>query len=131
MISHLSLNHLSLSEEVEGLKALREILRLYVPPNDAAAEQQILGIHKLSTRRIVRRVGDEAWRGFCRGTEVTLNFDERQFVGSSAFLFATVLNRFFGLYSTVNSFTQLRITSAQRSGIWKTWPPLTGDQNVL
>jgi type VI secretion system protein ImpG len=131
LVSHLSLNYLSLTEGAHSLRALREILRLYAPPRDAAAEQQILGIRSLATQRVVRRTGGDAWRGFCRGMQITLGFDERQYVGGSAFLFATVLNRFFGLYTTVNSFTELRITSAQRSGIWKTWPALTGSQRVL
>ena len=135
LISHLSLNYLSLSDGAESLRALREILRLYAPLRDAAADQQIQGIADMRCRTIVRRqLGDRRrhdWAGFCRGIEVTLEFDERLYVGGSAFLFASVLNRFLGLYTTVNSFTQLRITSKQRSGVWKTWPPLSGDQHVL
>lgn len=128
LISHLSLNYLSLSNEGESLKALREILRLYAPPRDAAADQQIQGITRMATRRVVRRFGDQGWRGFARGIEVTLEFDERKYVGGSAFLFAAVLERFFGLYTHINSFTQLTIESAQRSGRWTAWPPRIGTQ---
>ncbi len=135
LISHLSLNYLSLADggqgaDGEGLRALREILRLYAPPRDAAADQQIQGITEMSCRRVVRRVRDD-FGGFARGVEVALEFDERRFVGGSAFLMAAVLNRFFGLYTTVNSFTQLKIMSKQRSGVWKVWAPLSGDQHVL
>jgi type VI secretion system protein ImpG len=130
LVSHLSVNHLSLTEGEESLRAFRELLRLYAT-DDAAAEQQISGIRRMTTRPCVRRVGGDAWRGFCRGNEITLEFDERRYAGSSAYLFATVLNRFLALYATVNSFTQLRITSTQRSGIWKTWSPLAGDRDVL
>lgn len=135
LISHLSLNYLSLADGAESLKALREILRLYAPSRDAAADQQIQGIADMHCRPVVRRApkGGRSpdWSGFCRGIEVTLDFDERLYVGGSAFLFASVLNQFLGLYTTVNSFTQLKITSKQRSGVWKTWPPLSGDHNVL
>lgn len=130
LISHLSLNYLSLAEGADSLKALREILRLYAPPRDAAADQQIQGITEMECRRIVRRMRDR-FGGFARGMEVALEFDERRFVGGSAFLMAMVLNRFLGLYTTINSFTQLKITSKQRSGVWKVWAPLSGDQNVL
>jgi type VI secretion system protein ImpG len=130
LVSHLSVNHLSLNNEEEGLRAFRELLRLYAT-GDASAEQQISGIRSMKTRPIVRRVGADAWRGFCRGNEVTLELDERRYVGSSTYLFAAVLNRFLALYATVNSFTQLRISSVQRSGIWKTWPPQAGDRDVL
>ena len=131
LVSQLSLNHLSLAEGREGLKALREILRLYSFLDHAAVNQQIQGIREMQCRPVVRRVGGEAWRGFCRGMEVSLLFDEELYVGSSAFLFASVLNRFFALYASVNSFTQLAIQSKQREGEWKRWQPIAGEQIVL
>jgi type VI secretion system protein ImpG len=131
LISHLSVNFLSLSNDAEGLKALREILGLYSYLNDAAVVQQIAGIRALSSKKVVRRIGTDAWRGFCRGIEIELYFDEELYVGSSAFLFGSVLNRFFALYSSVNSFTQLVIRSKQRDGIWKKWPAEIGEQIVL
>ena len=112
-------------------KRLREILRLYSFSERSSTEQQIAGIRDMSCERVMRRTGADAWRGFCRGTEITLEFDERAYVGSSAFLFASVLNHFFALYASVNSFTQLTITSTQREGIWKRWPPMAGGQAVL
>jgi type VI secretion system protein ImpG len=131
LISHLSLNYLSLSEGRESLLALQEILRLYNFADRPSIHQQINGIRALSSRKVVRRIGTEAWRGFCRGTEVTLVFDESLYVGSSAFLFAAVLQHFFALYTSVNAFTQLVIQSHQREGIWKQWPPTAGEQIIL
>ena len=75
--------------------------------------------------------GQEAWRGFCQGTQVTLEFDEGAYVGSSAYVFASVLNHFFALYTSINSFTQLVIKSTRREGVWEQWPPMVGDQTVL
>jgi type VI secretion system protein ImpG len=131
LISHLSLNYLSLSEGRESLLALREILRLYNFADLPSIHQQINGIRELSSRKVVRRIGTEAWRGFCQGTEVTLVFDESLYVGGSAFLFAAVLQHFFALYASVNAFTQLVIQSHQREGIWKQWPPTAGEQIIL
>jgi type VI secretion system protein ImpG len=67
---------------------------------------------------------------FCQGVAVDTEFDEEQFVGNGAFLLASVLNRFLGLYSAVNSFTQLRVTTRQRKGVVWAWPPRTGEQIV-
>jgi len=131
LVSHLSLNHLSLAGGKESLEALREILRLYSATGDAAAERQVGGLVGMSSRKVVRRVGTEAWRGFCRGNEVTLTFDEDAYVGSSAFLLASVLDRFLALYASMNSFTQLVIESRQRHGVWKRWPPMVGEQILL
>jgi type VI secretion system protein ImpG len=131
LISHLSLNHLSLSTGKESLEALREILKLYNVANHASTYQQIMGIREMACRQVVRHIGTEAWRGFCRGTEVTLTFDEDLYVGSSAFVLASVLNHFFALHSSVNTFTHLIIQSHQREGIWHRWTPMGGRQAVL
>lgn len=133
LVSHLSLNHLSLVDDGggEALEALREILRLYGAFGSDAAEAQVAGLRALSARRVVRRAGEGAWRGLCRGTEVELVFDEARFAGTSAFLLGAVLARFLALHASVNSFTQTRVRSVQRSGTWKLWPPAAGEQPVL
>jgi type VI secretion system protein ImpG len=128
LISHLSLNHLSL-EGRQGMLALREMLRLYAG-DDPLALRQIAGVRVLESRRVTRRVGSDAWRGFCRGVQISLTLDETDFVGGNPYLFAAVLNRFFAQHAGVNSFTQLRILSMQREGVWKEWPPATGTQIV-
>ena len=71
------------------------------------------------------------WNGFCRGLEVTVQFDEEKFVGSGVFLFASVLEKFLGLYTSLNSFTQLIATTQQREGPLKKWPPRAGEQILL
>ncbi len=131
LVSHLSLNYLSLGDGEESLPALHEILGLYCPPETTAARQQIQGIRRMSHRPVVRRLGGEAWKGFCRGTEVTLLFDESSYVGSSAFLLAAVLNQFLALYASTNSFTQLVVQRLGREGEWKRWPPMAGARIVL
>jgi type VI secretion system protein ImpG len=131
LISNLSLNYLSLCGGGGSLEALREILRLYSFSDQPSTYHQVQGLREMSTRRITGRVGKEPWRGFCQGTEVILTFDESMYVGSSAFLLGSVLNRFLPLYTSINSFTQLVIRSQQREGEWKRWPPMAGLQEML
>jgi type VI secretion system protein ImpG len=132
LVSHLSLNYLSLGETDDSLKALREILGLYCTSNAPAMRQQIQGIRRMSHRKVVRRMDGAAWKGFCRGTEIDLLFDESAFVGGSAFLFASVINRFLGLFASTNSFTQLLIRrSARENEVWKRWRPMAGAKAVL
>ncbi len=132
LISHLALNVLSLVEREgeKGPEALREILRLYDFADSSVTRQQIAGISKLSARRVVRSLRD-IQPGFVRGLEVSIEFDEQNFVGSGVFLFASVLERFLSLYASVNSFSQLVASTKQREGVMRRWPPRTGDQIVL
>lgn len=131
LISNLSLNYLSLSSGKESLEPLREILRLYSFSDRPSTLQQVNGLVEMECRRVVRRIGGDAWRGFCQGAEVTLTFDENAYVGSGAFLLASVLQKFFALYVSVNSFSQLAIRSLQREGEWKRWAAVAGEQPVL
>jgi type VI secretion system protein ImpG len=131
LISNLSMNHLSLSGGKEGLDALKEILSLYGFPHRHSTRQQIEGIKEMSCRRVTRRVGTEAWRGFCHGTEVTLVLDEEMYVGGGAFLLGAVLQRFLSLYGSINSFTQLVIRKWRLEGEWKKFPPMLGAKPML
>ena len=133
LISHLSLNHLSIVEGgMEGSpEALREILMLYNFMDSSATRKQIAGVEKVSSRRVVRQTGSRIGSGFVRGIETTIEFDEEQYVGSGLFLFAAVLERFLGLYSSVNSFNQLAARVKQREGYLKRWPPRAGEQVIL
>ncbi|HZH34169.1 MAG TPA: type VI secretion system baseplate subunit TssF [Pyrinomonadaceae bacterium] len=132
LISHLNLNYLSLTESVNGVpEALQEILQLYNYADSSATRKQILGITGIETRRVVRQIGQRIGAGFVRGVETTLEFDEEQFVGAGTFLFACVLERFLGLYASLNSFNQLVVKTKQREGIVKRFPPRAGEQVLL
>jgi type VI secretion system protein ImpG len=131
IISHLNLNYLSLSGDRSGLEALQELLRLYNFQNSKSIEHQVAGLHRLASQRTVRRLGDDAWRGFVRGHEITLEFNPDMYVGSSAAMLASVLERFFALYAPTNSFTQLVAKLKTEEGIWKKWPPRTGCKPLL
>ena len=76
-------------------------------------------------------ITDGTGAGFCRGVEVTIDFDEEKYAGSGVFLFAMVLERFLGLYASLNSATRLVARSKQRQGIIKRWPYRAGDKTLL
>lgn len=132
LISHLNLNYLSIIESQNGTpEALQEILHLYNFNDSSATRKQILGITGIDSRRVIRRIGEHIGAGFVRGLETTLEMDEEEFVGSGMFLFACVLERFFGLYSSLNSFNQMVLRTRQREEDVRTFPPRTGEQILL
>ncbi len=97
LISHVSLNHLSLVEG--GADALREILRLYDTAANPSVARQISGLTSVRSSRKMARLESEHGFVFCQGIAIDTEFDEEQFAGSGAFLLASILERFFGLYS--------------------------------
>jgi len=129
LISHLSLNYLSLVED--GKDALTEILRLYNFSESAFHEKQIAGLLSLKSQRHFARVVSENGIGFVRGRQVDIEFDEEQYVGGGVYLFASVLEHFLGLYASINSFSQLLARTRQRKEPLRQWPPRAGQAILL
>jgi type VI secretion system protein ImpG len=129
LISHLSLNYLSLVSD--GKEAMQEILKLYNFSDSTYLEKQILGIEKVSSEPHFARILSDTGISFVRGVRVQMEFDEEQFVGGGVYLFASVLERFLGLYTAMNSFSQLVVSTKQRREVLREWPPRAGDQVLL
>ena len=134
LISHLTLNHLSISEGREGAEALRSILQLYDFADSEDTQAMIDGITAVDCRRVVGRVDESSGEtGFVRGLEVTVKFNEDRFAGNSVFLLASVLERFFGLYVSINSFTRMVavVSTRNRDRVLKRWACRAGEKILL
>ncbi|UVE17750.1 type VI secretion system baseplate subunit TssF [Pseudomonas sp. LS44] len=128
LISNMSLNYLSLS----NVAALRTILETYDLPRYYdqnrlnVSRQKLEGLQAISQQPV-----DRLYRGLpLRGIRSDLDMDARRFQGEGdLFLFASVLNEFFALYTSLNSFHELRVTSTQ--GEVYQWTPRMGQQPLL
>ena len=131
-VNHLTLNHLALVGETpqHAAAALRTMLGLYAPPEDSGWARQVEGVHGLEVRSVVRRLPFKGPLTFGTGVEIVLELDELAFQGTSAFLFASVLERFFARHAAINSFTQLTLKTAQRGTVMR-WPPRIGMREIL
>lgn len=129
LISHLSLNHLSLSGG--GLDALKEMLRLYDLPRSAENARMLEGLVGIEFVPAHACLPGHPFPTFVRGTEIRLTVDEQHFVGSGLNLFAQVLDRFFGLYVHLNSFTQLKLLSSRSGAVLFDGPRRTGNSPLV
>ncbi|MGC2855974.1 type VI secretion system baseplate subunit TssF [Novispirillum sp. DQ9] len=131
LVSHLSLNHLSLDGGPRSLAALKEILFLYGDAGRPDLRRQIEGLRGLDVKPIVRRLRGGGWNAFVPGRAITLSFDRRDYAGGSPTLLGFVLERFFALYAGMDAFTQLTMLNTQNEGDSHTWPPATGVHDAL
>ncbi len=134
LISHLSLNYLSLGDRDPGsdtgAEGLREMLKLYANPDDRQTLKQIDGLRGVRYQPIVRRVEAPGPITFARGLEITVLFDETAFEGQGVFVLGAVLEQFFAKYVSLNSFTETVIITQQRKEIMR-WPAQIGKRQIL
>jgi len=123
LVSHLSLNHLSLIQAEGDTSALSEILKLYDPNNAGAS--LINGIKQISSKRILMRDPQAGANAFINGTEVTMVFDSSHYPQGMLFLFTHVLARFLNLYCSINSFVKLVVMVD--NAVFYEWEPMFGE----
>ena len=124
LISHLSLNHLSLSGR--GIDGLKEMLRLYDLPRSPMNRSQVDGLVGVEFKPATAWLAGQPFASFVRGTEICLTVDEESFVGVGLGLFTAVLERFFALYAHINSFTQLTVISSRTQQVLYPCLPRSG-----
>lgn len=128
LISHMSLNYLSLTD----INPLKVILETYDLPRYHDRQAQKVSRRRLDALRSIRHEAvDRLHHGLpLRGLRVDLCIEPQGFLGQGeVFVFASVLNEFFALYASLNSYHELRVISTQ--GDVYLWPPRMGQQPLL
>jgi type VI secretion system protein ImpG len=128
LISNMSLNYLSLAN-VEALKVILEtydLPRYYDQHAERVSKRKLSGLQSISHQHV-----DRLHRGLpVRGVRTELRMNPEGYLGEGdLFLFATVLNEFFALYASLNSYHELRVQSTQ--GEVYQWTPRMGQQPLL
>jgi type VI secretion system protein ImpG len=132
LISHLSLNYLSITDDANGggASALRELLSLYGDASEPIVRKQIDGVQSVASQSITRRLPISGPVAFGRGIEVTLTLDETAFEGMGVYLLGSVLERFFAKYVSINSFSETILKTIQRKEVVR-WPARLGRRSAL
>ncbi len=124
LLSNMSLNYVSLTD----INALRSMLSAYDfrAPHDRPRARMLEKIMK-GMVRISCSETDRIYKGLpVRGARTRLVVDQRAFSCEGAmYMFGSVLNEFFALYATVNSFHQLILEEALRGEEYE-WPARLG-----
>lgn len=129
LASQLSLNYASLADG--GAETLRALLRLHNFADARSAEKHIQGIESVTGTPVHARIDSGAGVAFARGHRVEVTFDEEMFAGGGVYLLASVLERFLGLYVSMNSFCVLAARTRQRKEPLREWAPRAGWKPLL
>jgi type VI secretion system protein ImpG len=129
LLSHLSLNHLSIA----NAESLRALLFLYLSDGNSNAPMLVANRNRVEGIEEVRSLPAEMLvRGIpVRGTEISLQVRGDNFPGEGdLFLFGSVLDEFLSGYASINSFTRLIFQEATK-GEKIRWQPRLGKQILL
>lgn len=132
LLSHLSLNYLSLLESSakEGASALRELLLLYSDANDAATQRQIEGVRDIVARPTTGRLPASDHVSYVRGLDIQLTCEDAAFQGQGPFVLGAVLDEFLRRHVALNSFTRLTLKTLNRGEVMR-WPSRLGQRQIL
>lgn len=131
LISHLSIGHLSVVGGAEGAAALRDVLRLYDRAETAETRAAIEALVGVSAKPGTARVPGGRLGSFCRGLDVTLEFDPKPYRENGLYLLGAVLERFLALHGTVNSFVRTTLRLRGRADPAMRFPPRAGYRTLL
>lgn len=130
LISHLAVGHLSVTGGTDGANAVKEILRLYDLRETAETHLSIEALTSISSAPGVARAPGHSG-AFCRGLDIVLEFDPRSWQVAGLYLLASVLERFFALHGTLNSFTRTKAVLRGRPGTAAAWPARSGTRDLV
>lgn len=126
LISHLLLNHLSLTDGNGG--SLKDILSLYSfrdSPETKLFADAIIAVEAQSS------LARMPHGGMVPGTDIALTFDPNAIDPAAAYLFGSILDRFFGLYTSINSYTRLTIFMKGISEPIASWPARAAERPLV
>ena len=104
-----------------------DLFALYDRQEARALENRLEAIKSVSTRPESRLMKGAP----VRGTRIEIGLDESGFSSEGEmYLFASLLEEFFRLYVSINSFSHL-VVDALQSGERYDWPPKIGQQIIL
>ena len=131
LVSHMGMGHLHLTDldETQGAAALRQVLAMFGELADPVTRKQIQGVRHVATRPVHRRMPVAGPLVYGRGVEVNVQVDESAFSGLSPFLLGSVLERFLARHVSINTFTQMKLSSVQ-NGELSSWPARVGGRAI-
>lgn len=128
LTTHLYLNHLSL----ERVEHLRTLLELYVFPDNRSGAAMTANLKRISgIESISITQAEEMVKGIpLKGREINIRVRHDHFAGAGdMYLFGSVLDNFFGMYASMNTFTRLTLNESMRGGGFQ-WPTRLGKQSL-
>ncbi|WP_028105153.1 type VI secretion system baseplate subunit TssF [Pseudoduganella violaceinigra] len=125
-LNHVTLDQLSASREGSALAMVQRLLELANSAGSPGGTRQARSLVRFECRRAVRPVRGGPVPGFRRGHELVLEFAKGAYSDGTPLMLAAVLQRFFQMYCSVNSFACVTVMAGEERV--KEWLPATSSR---
>jgi type VI secretion system protein ImpG len=129
VLAHMAMSYRSITE-LEVLRSTVDIYNFQAIHDRQAARANQLRIGAIKSVNV--RPTDRLYRGApVRGVRADIELDENGFAGEGEmYLFASVLDRMFASYVSLNSFTQLAVRGTNTNVMYE-WEPKSGNRTLI
>lgn len=127
LITALSLNSLSFSND--GIKKIKSVLKTFSEVFNSGLLQEIEAIQDVKCELSIKRILDQTWYGFIRGSEIEITFDDSIF--NLGLPLSMVIAQFLRSYTSINTFVDVSVKNLSRNGVLKKWTHQLGLKEYL
>ncbi|MDR3179953.1 MAG: type VI secretion system baseplate subunit TssF [Holosporaceae bacterium] len=127
LVSALSLNSISFSGD--GVNKLKEVLNIFADISRSNIAEEVDSIVSIGSDIVARRINDQAWSGFVRGSSIEILFDE--YIFNMGLPLSMVIAKFLSTYTSINTFTEVSVKNVSKNGVVKRWDQHFGSKNYL
>lgn len=127
LISLLSLNSLSFSSE--GIKKIKNVLNIFADVFNSGLAGEVDAIVDVQSKISTRRIHEQTWLGFIRGTQIEITFDDSVF--NLGLPLSMVIAKFLTSYASINTFVDVSVKNLSKNGVLKKWKHRFGLKEYL
>ncbi|MDR2794906.1 MAG: type VI secretion system baseplate subunit TssF [Holosporaceae bacterium] len=127
LASALSLNSISFS--TDGINKLKEVLNVFADIGRSNIAEEVDSIVSISSDIVTKRINDQVWNGFVRGSSIEILFDE--YISNMGLPLSMIIAKFLSTYTSINTFTEVSVKNVSKSGVVKRWDQHFGVRNYL
>ncbi len=129
LISQLSSTHISIANAQNLLCSIRKVAEIFSAGNERKVCELFDGIKSINIENAVQRFGTDAWRGFVKGKNITIETDEEN--SAFTYLICAVINEYLSDIVSINSFIKTHMISASSKQLLASWLPTSGRKDII
>ncbi len=130
LVSQLSSSHISIANKNVIFENIKKLIEIFSSGISIRVDELISNISNIDINNIVRRFGNDSWRGFIRGIEVKIYIKD-YLQNYYSFILGCVINQYLSSIISINTFIELSIINENTHEVLSKWKPTSGRKELI